>query len=155
VWIIYKSCTNQFPSVRQVRPENVCYELDEYYFMSDPHQLIFSHFPDSSDWQLLEQPISLSVFEDLVPVKSSFFKYGLQVLDYREAVIRTHGELTVRIGLPSVKVHSHLHTGTNLEYLKWRVWLHAPIFVNWNDGISTSSSFVIFFANIVISPIFT
>ena len=89
-----------------MRPENVRYELDEYYFMSDPHQLIFSHFPDSSDWQLLEQPISLSVFEDLVSVKSSFFKYGLQVLDYREAVIRTHGELTVRIGLPSVKVYS-------------------------------------------------
>jgi len=110
-----QSCTNQFLSVRQVRPESVCYELDEYYFMSDPHQLIFSHFPDSSDWQLLEQPISLSTFEDLVPVKSSFFKYGLQVHDYREAIIPTHGELTVRISVPSVKVHSHFHAGANLH----------------------------------------
>ena len=73
--------------------------------MPDPHQLIFSHFPGNPDWQLMEQAISLSEFEDLVPVKLSFFKYGLQVLDHREAVIRTRGEHTVRLGFPSVKVH--------------------------------------------------
>jgi len=91
-------------TVYEVAPEDVRYELDEYYFMSDPHQLIFSHFPDTPDWQLLDQPVSLTTFEDLVPVKSSFFKYGLQLLDYREAVIQALDELTVRIGLPSVKV---------------------------------------------------
>ena len=76
--------------------------------MSDPHQLIFSHFPDSPDWQLLDQPISLTAFEDLIPLKSPFFKYGLQVLNYREAVIRAQDEVAVRIGLPSFKVHSHM-----------------------------------------------
>lgn len=88
----------------QVAPENVRYELDEYYFMPDPHQLIFTHFPDELGWQLLERAISLTDFENLVPVKSAFFKYGLQILGHREAVIRTHQEVTIRIGCPPFKV---------------------------------------------------
>jgi len=87
-----------------VTPENVRYELDEYYFMPDPHQLIFTHFPDELGWQLLERAISLTDFENLVPVKSAFFKYGLQILGHREAVIRTHQEVTIRIGCPPFKV---------------------------------------------------
>lgn len=86
---------------RKVAPENVRYELDEYYFMPDPHQLIFTHYPDDANWQLLERVISLADFEHLVPVKSAFFKYGLQILSHREAVIRTNREVTVRIGCPS------------------------------------------------------
>jgi len=97
-----------------VAPDSVRYELDEYYFMPDPHQLIFSHFPDSSDWQLLDQPLSLSAFEDLVPVKSAFFKSGLRVMDYRKAVIRVEDEFCVRIGFPSVKVYAHIHHLTDL-----------------------------------------
>ena len=73
--------------------DNVRYELDEYYFMPDPHQLIFTHMPQDQNWQLLERPISLADFENLVPVKSAFFKYGLQILSHREAVIRTSKEV--------------------------------------------------------------
>jgi transglutaminase/protease-like cytokinesis protein 3 len=91
-----------------VTPENVRYELDEYYFMPDPHQLIFTHFPDEVGWQLLERPISLTDFENLVPVKSAFFKYGLQILGHREAVISTQQEVTVRIGCPPFKVCANL-----------------------------------------------
>lgn len=88
----------------QHTPENVRYELDEYYFMPEPHQLIFTHFPDDSRWQLLEKPIKLNEFETLVSVKSAFFKYGLQVVDHREAVIQVQEEVTVRIACPAVKV---------------------------------------------------
>ena len=91
----------------QVTAENVRYELDEYYFMPDPHQLIFTHFPDDISWQLLERSITLADFENLVPVKSAFFKYGLQILGHREAVIRTKQEVTIRIGCPPFKVRVH------------------------------------------------
>ena len=84
--------------------ENVRYELDEYYFRPDPHQLIFTHYPDDVGWQLLESSKSLPDFENLVPVKSAFFKYGLQILGHREAVIRAKQEVTIRIGCPPFKV---------------------------------------------------
>ncbi len=88
------------------------YELDEYYFMPDPHQLIFTHFPDDANWQLLERAISLGDFENLVPVKSAFFKYGLQILSHRSAVINTRREVTIRIGCPPLKARSLAFTFT-------------------------------------------
>ena len=100
----WSSCSKIVDICCQVTPENVRYELDEYYFMPDPHQLIFTHFPDELGWQLLERAISLTDFENLVPVKSAFFKYGLQILGHREAVIHTHQEVTIRIGCPPFKV---------------------------------------------------
>ena len=86
---------------KKVTPENVRYELDEYYFMPDPRQLIFTHFPDDPNWQLLDKSIALADFENLVPVKSAFFKYGLQIMSHREAVIRSSREVTIRVGCPS------------------------------------------------------
>jgi hypothetical protein len=97
---------------KKVTPENVRYELDEYYFMPDPHQLIFTHFPDEVGWQLLERPISLTDFENLVPVKSAFFKYGLQILGHRQAVINTQQEVTIRIGCPPFKAQALAFTFT-------------------------------------------
>lgn len=97
---------------KQVTVENIRYELDEYYFMPDPHQLIFTHYPDDGSWQLLERSIALTDFENLVPVKSAFFKYGLQILGHREAVIHTKQEITIRIGCPQFKAHSLAFTFT-------------------------------------------
>ncbi len=97
---------------KKVTSENVRYELDEYYFMPDPHQLIFTHFPDDQSWQLLERSISLADFENLVPVKSAFFKYGLQILSHKEAVIVTNREVTIRIGCPPFKSQSLAFTIT-------------------------------------------
>ena len=97
---------------KKVSVENVRYELDEYYFMPDPHQLIFTHFPDESSWQLLSPAITLADFENLVPVKSAFFKYGLQILSHREAVIRTAHEVTIRIACPPMKANTLAFTFT-------------------------------------------
>ena len=97
---------------KKVTTENVRYELDEYYFMPDPHQLIFTHYPEDQNWQLLEKNITLNDFENLVPVKSAFFKYGLQILSHREAVISSNREVTVRIGCPPFKAKTLAFTFT-------------------------------------------
>ena len=39
------------------------YHYEEHYFLTDPDQLINNHFPDESDWQLLQDPRSLTDFE--------------------------------------------------------------------------------------------
>ena len=85
---------------RKITVENVRYELDEYYFMPDPEQLIFTHYPDDKNWQLLATPVSIGEFENMVPVKSAFFKFGLQILSHRNAVIQTRQEITLRISCP-------------------------------------------------------
>jgi len=84
----------------------VRYELDEYYFMPAPSQLVFTHFPDDPDWQLLERPIDLEEFESLVPLKPTFFKYGLHLLSHTNGVIECPPghDVSIRIECPQKKV---------------------------------------------------
>ena len=87
----------------KVNPENLKYELDEYYFMPDPDQMIYSHFPDDSSLSLRDEPMTLADFEDLVFLKPSFFKHGLRLTrsEDEDAVINTkEPELELKIGLP-------------------------------------------------------
>lgn len=89
--------------------ENVRYGLDEYYFLIDPRQLIYTHYPDDTNWQLLERTYSLEDFENLPPVKSLFFKYGLDLLSHKNAVIHTDDEIAVQVGFA-------LYHGPGLEF---------------------------------------
>lgn len=91
--------------------ENVHYELDEYYFLPAPQQLIFTHFPDDPIWQLIKKPISLEEFERLALIKSTFFKFGLQIISHKDAVIEGKEEVTIQIGCPSSKLTQLRFTG--------------------------------------------
>uniref|UniRef100_H2XMN3 Transglutaminase-like domain-containing protein n=1 Tax=Ciona intestinalis TaxID=7719 RepID=H2XMN3_CIOIN len=39
------------------------YKYEEHYFLTDPDQLIATHFPDEPEWQLLPKVYSLTDFE--------------------------------------------------------------------------------------------
>ena len=54
------------------------YGSDDFYFLSDPEKLIFSHFPEDCDWQLLDNPKQLPDFEKQAFIKRHFFKLGSQ-----------------------------------------------------------------------------
>ncbi|CAH8583625.1 unnamed protein product [Heterobilharzia americana] len=83
-------------------PDNVRYGLDMFYFLANPSQLIYTHFPHDPDWQLLRHPITLKEFENLAPVKSAFFKYNLDLITHRNAVILcSDPEARIVIAFPS------------------------------------------------------
>ncbi|VDN11301.1 unnamed protein product [Dibothriocephalus latus] len=83
------------------RVENIRYVLDTFYFLANPSQLIYTHFPHDTDWQLLHHPITLEEFESLALVKSAFFKYNLSLLSYRNAVVVfTDPEIRIVVGFP-------------------------------------------------------
>ncbi|VEL07198.1 unnamed protein product [Protopolystoma xenopodis] len=83
--------------------ENVRYGLDMFYFLANPGQFIYTHFPHDKDWQLLRHPISLEEFESLTPVKSAFFKYNLDLVTHKQAVISTvDPEVCVVIAFPPI-----------------------------------------------------
>jgi len=52
-------------------------QYNDYYFMVPPAELIYSHFPDEPNWQLLEKPVSRVDFKQSAHLYSSFFELGL------------------------------------------------------------------------------
>lgn len=84
--------------------EEFHYQLDEYFFLPDPHQLIYTHFPDDPRWQLLERSVALEEFENMPHMKPQFFKYGLEFVTHRTAVIYSRGEIHIRLRYPAHKI---------------------------------------------------
>lgn len=46
--------------------QTTVYRYEEHYFLTNPDQLIVTHFPDESAWQLLQQPITLELFQVVI-----------------------------------------------------------------------------------------
>ena len=75
------------------------YEYDDFYFMTDPEQLIYSHWGQKNEWQLLSHPLSLAEFEDLPLVKSYFFKCGMFFVSHQKGVVDTKkGKIAITVG---------------------------------------------------------
>ena len=55
------------------------YKYDEFYFLTDPEDYVYQHYPDDANWQLLDIPLPFSEFLNLPVVKSPFFNYGFEV----------------------------------------------------------------------------
>jgi len=72
--------------------------------MPEPRQFIFTHFPHDSRYQLLDEVISLAEFEQLVPVKSTFFKFGLELASHSSAVVSVDQQATIVIKCPPPEV---------------------------------------------------
>ena len=61
--------------------------IDEHFFLTDPEEFSFSHFPnlenepDYQQWQLLEEPITLEQFNRSPHLFPMFFDLGLELVD--------------------------------------------------------------------------
>ena len=70
--------------------EKLIDSYDDFYFLTEPAAMIYSHFPSVPVWQLLDTPWTIMEFEDHPHVRSHFFSLGLQMLQ------ETHGVLYTR-----------------------------------------------------------
>ena len=61
--------------------------IDQQFFLTDPEEFSFSHFPymeneaDYQKWQLLEEPITLEQFNSSPHLSPMFFDLGLELVD--------------------------------------------------------------------------
>lgn len=63
----------------------------EHYFLTPPEQLIFTHFPDATRWQLLGRPRTLAEFQAFPVVSSGYFQYAIRAQEL-------HGYLSAKEG---------------------------------------------------------
>ena len=57
--------------------------LQTFYFLTRPEQLIYDHFPKDSQWQYLSKPISMSDYLHLPYLHSYYFIFNLTVISPR------------------------------------------------------------------------
>ncbi|XP_076355928.1 hillarin-like [Tachypleus tridentatus] len=99
------------------KSDNLRYEYDDHYFLTDPKEFIYEFFPLQVEWQLLKNPLTLKDFEELPFVRSLFFRYKLYFPDEKtKAVLYTDGTdaATIQIGMP-IKMTSCLIFHYNLK----------------------------------------
>lgn len=75
-------------------------KFNEHYFLTKPEHFIYDHFPEDVQWQLLDQPISRQTYDQLVYLKSGFFRYELALKSHTQNTIRTKGRMRVSISVP-------------------------------------------------------
>lgn len=98
-------------------PENLVYEYDDFYFIMEPQQAVYSHFPNVTEWQLLDRSLTLQQFEDLPLTKSQFFKCGMDFRQQHHGVVHTReGKLKMCLGFwkPGIFTYS-LQYGEAME----------------------------------------
>ncbi|XP_021371016.1 uncharacterized protein LOC110461716 isoform X2 [Mizuhopecten yessoensis] len=76
----------------------------DHYFLTSPDEFILSHFPKDKKWHLMNNPISLEVFEETVKTWPAMFHFNIRPLNMK-AVIRTYdGKLSITVLLQNVAV---------------------------------------------------
>ena len=75
--------------------------LNDYYFLTNPKDLIRSHFPDDEGWQLLRKPMGKSEFKTMSYVTPFYLFYSIQARHGEKLHIHTtYGEATFEFVLP-------------------------------------------------------
>lgn len=76
-------------------------KYNPYYFSTSPKELIYSHFPAESQWQLLSTRYTRAEFDNLPNVSAPFFRDRLQLLTHNSnATISSNGRLEMRLAIP-------------------------------------------------------
>ncbi|KAK3084608.1 hypothetical protein FSP39_016209 [Pinctada imbricata] len=79
------------------------HKYDEFYFLTDPEDYIYQHYPDDASWQLLDIPLPFSEYLNLPVVKSPFFNYGLTFYSNYGATLNADtGMVEVRLIAPKI-----------------------------------------------------
>jgi transglutaminase/protease-like cytokinesis protein 3 len=71
--------------------------FNDYYFLTPPEEFIYTHLPKNSKWQLLDTPISMGKYQEMVYLKSGFFKNGLKLNSHTKSIIETDSQLKMTI----------------------------------------------------------
>ena len=77
------------------------FRCDEFYFLTDPEEHIYQHYPDHPSWQLLPDPVSVEEFTRFPVVKSPFFNNGLSFVRGYDAMLEVQdGVVEIRLQSP-------------------------------------------------------
>lgn len=75
-------------------------KFEDYFFLTPPVEFVYSHLPEDSMWQLLDEPISKEEFEDLVYLMPTFFDFGMKLGNKKNITIISNGQVNLTLYTP-------------------------------------------------------
>jgi transglutaminase-like putative cysteine protease len=99
---------------------------EERFFLTSPEQMIFDHFPEDKQWQLLKEPVTKEAFQKWPKVPRDLFELAVPVQDIRQRIDKDPTSPFVEarhLGGPLMKVLAAPLEGRlkNGQRAKWRV----------------------------------
>jgi hypothetical protein len=73
-------------------------DFTEYYFLPSHDQLLFTHFPNNSRWQLVKNPISRKEFDALVKADHHLFRIGVTADQMKKELQKKSFDGFVQVG---------------------------------------------------------
>ena len=90
-----------------------------YYFTTPPEQLIYTHFPRESQWQLLPTVYTRAQFDRFPEVKPRFFRDQLRLVSHLNPDIQAQGNLEILLNSPTdTLLAAQLQTASGVEISK-------------------------------------
>lgn len=75
-------------------------QFNPHYFATPPAQLIYTHFPEQTWWQLLPKVYKKQQFDSWPIVTSQFFRDGIKLVNYKSYNIQSSGMTEVILQVP-------------------------------------------------------
>lgn len=114
------------------------HRVNEFYFLPDPDQFIWTHFPDEKAWQLLEKPHTVADFENHTYIRERFYYLDMSyTVNSKELCLLNakNGEVGLEFALPKEKS----------EYFRFKYMLYQNRAESGLDGANLSlDRFVMF-----------
>ena len=57
------------------------HQVNEFFFLPDPDELIHTHYPDYPEWQLMKTPVTIETFEKRVYIRERYHQLDLKLLE--------------------------------------------------------------------------
>jgi transglutaminase-like putative cysteine protease len=80
--------------------EGYVQRFEEFYFLTPPEDLVWTHLPEDPSWQLLDAPLSKEEFEGIVYAKPAFFKNDMRIESPIEGTIDANDGANVTLSAP-------------------------------------------------------
>jgi hypothetical protein len=78
-------------------------ELNSYYFLPQPNEMIYHHFPAIERWQLLKEPITMAQYMQMPKIWPQFFQFDLQLINPSDTI---HVDLDPRQSYAMVQIQA-------------------------------------------------
>jgi len=139
-WILLDYNRKEPTEVKEQGRE-INYEYNESYFLTNPEQFIYSHFPKEPMWQLLTRPVSLEEFTQMAKLDSHFFEFQLRLKSHKRCVeTAPDGFIKLDLEIPPDAVYEFMYrlwmsTKGNKDASKYRDKELKPfVFMEVHDG---------------------